>query len=124
MNFFIPTERNHYRAKVLQPSFLFFSVFAFLLFQSVLGFIAVARPGVLGYSSEITPEKIVNLTNLKRQEAGLAPLKLNPVLSEAATRKAGDMFAFNYWAHTSPSGRTPWTFFKEAGYQYLVGGEN
>jgi hypothetical protein len=46
------------------------------------------------------------------------------MLSEAARQKAGDMFAFNYWAHVSPSGRTPWAFFTDVGYKYQYAGEN
>ena len=41
-----------------------------------------------------------------------------------AQRNAGDMFAFNYWAHNSPSGRDPWSFFQEVGYKYIYAGEN
>jgi hypothetical protein len=51
-------------------------------------------------------------------------LQLNERLSEGAQLKAGDMFAFDYWAHKSPSGRQPWEFFREAGYEYRVAGEN
>lgn len=78
----------------------------------------------MGFSSNITPERIIELTNQKRAESGLSPLKQNSLLSEAARRKAGDMFAFNYWAHNSPSGRNPWSFFKEVGYKYRYAGEN
>ncbi|MCX6724696.1 MAG: CAP domain-containing protein, partial [Candidatus Shapirobacteria bacterium] len=63
-------------------------------------------------------------TNQKRAENGLTPLALNGKLNEVAQRKAGDMFAFNYWAHVSPSGRSPWSFFQEVGYKYLYAGEN
>ena len=34
------------------------------------------------------------------------------------------MFAENYWAHNSPSGKSPWVWFKEAGYSYVYAGEN
>jgi hypothetical protein len=34
------------------------------------------------------------------------------------------MFQNNYWSHVSPSGKSPWEFFKESGYNYSVAGEN
>lgn len=34
------------------------------------------------------------------------------------------MFAGQYWAHTSPTGRDPWSFIVESGYTYLFAGEN
>jgi len=64
------------------------------------------------------------LTNIERTYRGLNPLKENKLLSEAARLKAGDMYAFNYWAHISPSGRTPWAFFNDVGYKYQYAGEN
>lgn len=123
-NFFVPEESNNYKARLLHPTFLVLQLLFFLTFQLCLNFFLLVRPQVLGFSSSITPERIVELTNQKRTEEGLPSLRLNPVLSEAAGRKASDMFAFNYWAHTSPSGRDPWSFFREAGYNYLYAGEN
>lgn len=123
-HFFIPSEKNNYRAKLLHPSFLAFIVFLFLVNQLAIGLFALVQPGVLGYSSEITPERIIELTNEERKKSGLDPLRVNDLLSEAAQMKAGDMFAFDYWAHKSPSGREPWSFFKEVNYDYRVAGEN
>ena len=122
--FLLPSPRNNYKAGILHPASLSVVVAVFLFFQSSLNLLVLAMPSVLGYASNITPEKIVELTNQERAEAGLHALTLDPLLSEAAQRKAGDMFAFNYWAHNSPSGRDPWSFFKEINYQYLYAGEN
>jgi len=123
-NFFIPQKGNNYRAKVLHPSFLALFIFFFLLSQTLINFFAILQPGVLGYSSDISPQRIIELTNQERVKYDLAPLKMNKLLNEAAQRKAGDMFAFDYWAHKSPSGREPWAFLKEVGYNYRVAGEN
>jgi hypothetical protein len=121
---FIPQEKNNHKAKILNPFVLALLVLLYIGSQQFLNLYALARPGVLGYSSLITPEAIVNLTNQERVKAGLSPLKINSKLNESAQRKAGDMFAFDYWAHNSPSGRTPWDFFSEVGYDYKVAGEN
>jgi len=49
---------------------------------------------------------------------------VNEELNQAAFLKARDMFANNYWAHTSPSGVSPWKWLGDAGYNYDVAGEN
>jgi len=121
---FAPDESNNHKAGILHPRSLSLVVAIFLVFQFGLNFSVSANPLVLGFASNITPEKIAELTNHQRAENGLPFLTLNPLLSEAALRKAADMFAFNYWAHNSPSGRDPWSFFKEVDYQYLYAGEN
>ena len=124
LNLFTPRYSNNYRAKILSPGASALLVGLLLFTQSAINFITLTKPGVLGYSSDITPEKIVALTNAEREKLGLSQLQVSPLLSEAAERKAADMFAFDYWAHISPSGRTPWSFFKEVGYSYTVAGEN
>lgn len=121
---FVPHHSNNHRARILHPAALSLLVVLFLICQFVLNFYLLASPSVLGFASNISPERVVEVTNQKRAEQGLSPLKINNKLSEAAQRKAGDMFAFNYWAHSSPSGRTPWQFFQEVGYKYLYAGEN
>jgi len=121
---FVPHHTNNHKAKILHPSTLSLIVALFLLYQFGINFALLVQPSILGFASNITPERVIELTNQQRLEQGLSPLSLNPTLSQAAQLKAGDMFAFNYWAHNSPSGRDPWSFFKEAGYSYLYAGEN
>lgn len=121
---FVPHHTNNHKAKILHPSTLSLVVALFLLYQFGINFALLVQPSILGFASNITPDRVIELTNQQRLEQGLSPLSLNPTLSQAAQLKAGDMFAFNYWAHNSPSGRDPWSFFKEAGYSYLYAGEN
>lgn len=123
-HFFFPQESNNHKARVLHPSFLSLIVAAFLTSQFFLNYFALLYPRVLGYAANISPEKLIEVTNVKRVENGLQPLKTNSVLNQAAQMKAGDMFALDYWAHNSPVGKTPWFFFQEAGYSYLYAGEN
>ena len=121
---FTPGSSNNYKAKSLHVSSL--SVFMLIIIVSQLTFSLIGKtiPGVLGLASSITTEELIKLTNQERTENGLEELTLNPVLVDAATKKAADMINKNYWAHTSPEGRTPWSFFKEVDYQYLYAGEN
>lgn len=121
---FLPHRENNYQAKLLQPLSLLVLLVIFMGAQLSLKFLALAKPGILGYSSQITPEKIISLTNDERINQGLEQLKTNELLNQAAQQKAGDMFAFDYWAHKSPSGREPWAFLKTVGYNYRVAGEN
>jgi len=67
---------------------------------------------------------LVTLTNSARAQNGLGGLATNSALASAAYNKAKDMFENNYFAHNSPSGKTPWDFIKEAGYSYSYAGEN
>jgi hypothetical protein len=124
LDLFVPHARNNYKAKALHLSSL--SVFLLVIMFSQLLLTAVGRvlPGVLGIASSITAEELVNLTNNQRTAAGLAPLNLNQTLVQAAALKGGDMLAKNYWAHNSPTGATPWSFIKQAGYSYIYAGEN
>jgi len=121
---FTPHPSNNHKARILHPASLSVIVALFLVGQFFLNFFTLVSPAVLGYASNISPEKIIELTNQKRAELGLSPLTNNAFLNEIAQRKAADMFAFNYWAHTSPSGRDPWSFFREVGYKYIYAGEN
>jgi len=123
-HYFIPQEKNNYRADILKNGFLILLVGIYLLNQSFIKYLTISRPGILGYSSEITAQKVFDQTNNERTKLGLAPLKYNSVLSDSASKKAKDMFADNYWAHTAPDGMTPWDFLKSVGYKYSVAGEN
>ena len=123
-HYFIPQERNNYRASVLKPNFLLFLLVAYLLNQSIIKTLTITKPGILGYSSEITAQKVFDQTNIERQKVGLSPLIYNETLSKSAKAKAEDMFINDYWAHNSPQGKTPWTFFDQAGYKYSIAGEN
>ena len=121
---FVPHHGNNHHAKILHPGYLSVIVGIFLTSQFFLSFFTLVSPSVLGFASDIRTERLLEVVNQRRAENGAGTVKLNAKLNEVAARKAGDMFAFNYWAHTSPSGRDPWSFFKEVGYNYLYAGEN
>ncbi len=123
-HFFIPQEDNNYRAILLQPSFLGIFIAIYLLNQSLIKSLTISKPGVLGYSSEITAQKVYQQTNQQRLKLNLSLLHYNQKLSDSAVKKAEDMFKNNYWAHNSPSGTTPWDFLKAEEYEYSIAGEN
>ena len=121
---FVPHSRNNHRAKLLHPACLTVVVAIFLIAQFGINFFALTSPAILGFASDIRVDQVIELTNQKRLEQGLTPLQISPRLNEVAQRKAKDMFSVGYWAHTSPTGRDPWSFFQEVGYDYLYAGEN
>src|SRR3990172_9929587 len=67
---------------------------------------------------------LVDLTNSARAQSGLGSLSTNAQLTSAAYAKAQDMLDNDYFAHTSPAGKTPWDFIIGNGYAYLYAGEN
>ena len=121
---FIPHEKNNNKAKLVHPSGLFIIKVILIIFQLLLSLIPGVRPKILGYAANISPDEIVLITNEKRVAQGLAPLELNPTLSQAAQAKAVDMLNQNYWAHVAPDGTQPWQFFIDFGYRYRYAGEN
>ncbi len=119
---FVPKEENNFRAKALHIDFLTY----YLLIALFLTFIVKSTnlTNVLGYATDITTQKLYELTNQQREQHGLADLHYNSELAVAAQKKAQDMFAKNYWAHYGPDGETPWDFILGAGYKYEYAGEN
>lgn len=75
-------------------------------------------------AADITSDGVIKLVNKARNEAGVPVLVKNSLLQKAAAEKAHDMFEQNYFAHVSPSGKTPWDFIEKAGYNYQLAGEN
>jgi len=121
---FIPQESNNFRAGILQTNYLLFLLLLYLLNQSFFKSLSIIKPGILGYSSEITAEKVLLLTNQERAQKNLTPLVLNQTLTASAELKATDMIRNTYWAHNSPEGKTPWKFFEQVNYEYSYAGEN
>jgi len=121
---FIPQESNNFKAKTLHIDFLSFYLIAALLLVITTKNVRFYMNSVLGYATDISVTKLLDLTNQERTKHGLSPLIMNDQLSRAASSKAGDMFAKNYWAHFGPDGLSPWDFIIKSGYQYEYAGEN
>ena len=124
LTLFAPHPHNNHKAKILWPRSLAILLGIFIMGRATIDIFSGVKPGVLGFASQISPSKVIELTNLQRSQNGLGPLFYNKELSEAATAKATDMFAHNYWAHVSPTGVEPWFFITNANYKYQHAGEN
>ncbi len=124
LTLFFPHPHNNHKAKILSPLSILILIGLFIMGRSIIDITIGLQPGVLGYASQISPSKVIELTNSQRLNSGLGEVKLNSELSQAAAAKAADMFAHNYWAHVSPQGTEPWSFISSSGYKYQHAGEN
>jgi len=121
---FLPNKKNNYHPVALRPAGLAIFLFLLIGFQVSYNVFSVHQMKVLGYAIDVNVSDINTLSNQQRTNAGLLALNLDPQLTSAAQAKASDMFAKDYWAHNSPTGKTPWGFIIEAGYNYQTAGEN
>jgi len=80
---------------------------------------ATATPG---YS--VVQQRILDLVNQERANAGLSPLVLDSLLTKVATEKARDMYDNKYFSHTSPTYGSPFQMMQTFGVQYSYAGEN
>jgi len=124
VHLFLPWHTNNQKARLIHPQIIILFVIKLVVFQVILQFIPSSGLKILGYAANIAPDEVVRITNEKRVEAGLLPLEMNPTLAQAAQAKGADMLNNNYWAHVSPDGTQPWSFFINSGYSYRYAGEN
>jgi hypothetical protein len=123
---FIPHEGNEHRPHILRDLgtrniiaiVIFLEIFTFLL--PTLNHINTTG----GMTAEVISSVLANLTNGERQAQDLPTLTVSPLLNEAAEMKANDMATNGYFAHTSPTGKTPWYWLEQVGYNYQYAGEN
>lgn len=120
----MPHKETHQKAHLISWEGLVIYLLLFILLQVGFSIVGFYKPGILGTSSNITQQKIIELTNQERAKANLEPVAENQALDQAAKAKAANMFAENYWAHFAPSGRTPWDFILGTGYKFSYAGEN
>lgn len=73
---------------------------------------------------QLAVEGVFKLTNAERQKEGQPALSQNDELQAAAAAKVEDMFRKQYFEHVSPQGHGPSYFVENAGYAYIVIGEN
>lgn len=121
--YFIPNVHNQYKPHVLRKVSLgiLASITVFVFFVGVLNVELIRRTDLLG---AVVIRTLIALTNTNRNQNALPQLKTSPLLEKAAQEKANDMAAKGYFAHTSPDGKAPWYWIKNAGYSYVYAGEN
>lgn len=121
--YLIPNEGNSYKPHLLRgTSVTMLFVVGFLLFCTSLGGNYLMNRTDFG--AAVLPAVLVDLTNEHRIENNGKALTVSPILEKAALMKAKDMADNQYFAHTSPTGITPWQWFAKAGYKFSYAGEN
>lgn len=118
----IPHPKNDYRPHLIRRYGLVIIIFIIAGLQ--LGYNGSIAGKVLGSESGVTISSLLEQTNLARSQNGIAKLKLNNKLNQAAYLKAQNMFAKQYWAHNAPDGTQPWKWLGDVGYNYDTAGEN
>ncbi len=103
-------------------------IIAALIFLIIFSFFASISHRLIIWKSDflanVLPKVLIDLTNSERFLFSLNQLEVNPLLQEAARRKAEDMAKNSYFAHISPSGVTPWYWFDTVSYNFRYAGEN
>ena len=72
----------------------------------------------------LTEAGVIKWTNAQRAKYGLPPLKENLKLDNSAYLKVEDMFKYQYFGHTSPSGVEIGDLAGKSGYDFITIGEN
>ena len=119
----LPSDANDNRPLALRHKPLAV-VSASLLAIKALAILATILTPTPAQLATITANRVIQLTNQERVNAGLEPLKENSALSAAAKDKGNHMLEQDYFAHISPTGVTPWFWIQKHGYDYSVAGEN
>ena len=124
INHLVPHEGNDYQPHLLQRGAMIL-----MLLLIMVSFLAANFQALLWQSSDwlvgaVLPAVVVDLTNTERNTLALPQLTRNVVLDHVAQMKAEDMALNSYFSHDSPTGVTPWHWFKQAGYPFVHAGEN
>jgi uncharacterized YkwD family protein len=81
-------------------------------------------PAAVPASVSAYASQVASLVNQERAKAGLKPLVNDQALSAMALAKAKDMYANNYFDHTSPTYGSPFDMMKTFGISFSYAGEN
>ena len=122
---FIPHAGNGHRPHILRDLSVR-NIVAIVVLLEVTTFLlpTLAHLNTTGQMAAVLPAVLADLTNEERQAQNLPILTVSSLLNESAQMKANDMATYGYFAHTSPTGKTPWYWLEQVGYQYQYAGEN
>lgn len=77
-----------------------------------------------GFTAAVLPSALTTLANADREVYALPVLAEDPLLAQAAQRKADDMASRGYFAHISPDGTSFRDILNGVGYNFSYAGEN
>jgi uncharacterized protein YkwD len=113
-------DKDIVRALLILAGLLIVFLAGLFPFEELLTYV----PSPAQLTASVVPAEVATLTNQNREDKGLPPLAVSPLLTEAAQMKADDMARNSYYAHVSPDGKSPLYWLNKAGYRYLNAGEN
>lgn len=118
-----PSQHNDFRPHILRSKNLFILAVALIVIKILIFSWFLYYPQISEFAVVVSSE-LIDMVNKERIDKGLEPLKINDKLIQAAQQKAQDMIKNNYFAHSSPTGTSPWYWFDKIGYNYVAAGEN
>lgn len=122
--FLVPSEQNGYRPNSLEAKASFIMLLLIVCTFAIANVQSILLVSSDWFVGSILPAALVTLTNEERTHDALSTLTRSKTLDTAAALKAKDMATYSYFAHESPSGVTPWHWFRKVGYDYAYAGEN
>lgn len=122
--YFIPHEGNNHQPHMLRRETILFIGVMVLAIEVLFVFRSFGIISMDKLTALILPNSLVDETNAARASDDLSSLKPSALLGAAARDKANDMAKNGYFAHTSPTGVTPWYWFQKVGYNFEYAGEN
>lgn len=123
-HFLVPGLHNAHRPRVLHRPWLVFFLAIILATEGFLVSNLIVRQNDQQFLAAVVPAEIIALTNTERADNNVGNLQEDALLDSAASAKAADMAANDYFAHVGPDGKTPWQWIDQSGYQYQYAGEN
>lgn len=120
---FIACEENKFKPWFLKTPVLVFMVGILVLVKFLNFAFTITLPDTV-FFADLTKSALIELTNKERGSIGVCELSESEKLAEAAALKAKDMMEEGYFAHWSPSGISPWHWFRITDYKYNAAGEN
>src|SRR3989344_1539982 len=121
---FYPSAKNSFVPGLLNArAFFYYGLLVFIVTVIIFSPLTKTLPYRV-FLANLSGQLILDDVNPQRTSGSLAPLRVDPLLSDAARMKAEDMIARNYFSHLGPNGELPWVWFDRLGYKYSAAGEN
>ena len=117
--YFIPHKENNHAPHFLRHRSMLVVLVAVIILELGLLLQVFVVLDKTGFLASVLPGILTSLTNEKRLDNDVEPLTENELLVQAAKLKAEDMATYGYFSHTSPDGKTPWSWL-EAGENLAV----
>ncbi|MDB4992361.1 MAG: hypothetical protein JWL75_606 [Parcubacteria group bacterium] len=123
-SYFFPHKGNGYQPHIFSAKGVVVVILFLALVEGAVLFDTKVVQHNDNFTASVLPAVLAGLTNDDRTANGISTLTIDSQLNAAAQLKANDMAANGYFAHVSPTGKTPWYWLKQIGYQYSFAGEN